>query len=35
MDEYNNLFKVTFIGEFGVGKTLLLERYRFGKLSKQ
>jgi GTPase SAR1 family protein len=32
MDEYDNLFKIVLIGDMGVGKTHLLERYKTGKL---
>ncbi len=31
-EEYDNLFKLVLIGDMGVGKTHLLERYKSGKL---
>ena len=31
-EEYDNLFKLVLIGDMGVGKTHLLERYKTGKL---
>ena len=34
-EEYDNLFKLVLIGDMGVGKTHLLERYKTGKLPSQ
>ena len=34
MDDYDNLFKLVLIGDMGVGKTHLLERYKTGNLPK-
>ena len=31
-EEYDNLFKLVLVGDMGVGKTHLLERYRTGRL---
>ena len=31
-DEYDNLYKLVLIGDMGVGKTHLLERYKTGHL---
>ena len=31
-DDYDNLYKLVLIGDMGVGKTHLLERYKSGKL---
>ena len=31
-EEYDNLFKLVLIGDMGVGKTHLLERYKTGRL---
>ena len=32
MDDYDNLFKLVLIGDMGVGKTYLLQRYMTGKM---
>ena len=32
VDDYDNLFKLVLIGDMGVGKTHLLERYKTGNL---
>tara|TARA_B110000285_G_C14910378_1_gene507639 strand:- start:612 stop:812 length:201 start_codon:yes stop_codon:yes gene_type:complete len=31
-EDYDNLFKLVLIGDMGVGKTHLLERYKTGRL---
>lgn len=31
-EDYDNLFKLVLIGDMGVGKTHLLERYKTGKI---
>ena len=35
VDDYDNLFKLVLIGDMGVGKTHLLERYKTGNLPQK